>query len=44
MACSLLTIMKFGLDESTRRGSLKVAVYQFGGLHVYSTNNDYHGC
>ena len=33
MACSLLTIKEFGLDESTG-GSLKVDVYLFGGLFV----------
>ena len=30
MACSLLTIMKFGLDESTRREP----VYLFDGLFI----------
>ena len=33
VACSLLTIMKFGLDKSTRR-NLKVAVYLFGVLFI----------
>ena len=35
MACSLLTIMKFGLDESR---SLKIAVYLFGGLFTLITS------
>ena len=30
-SCSLLTMMKFGLDKA-QEGSLKVAVYMFGGL------------
>ena len=33
MACSLLTIMKFGLDESTRKEP-KDCYYLFGGLII----------
>ena len=39
VACSLLTIMKFGLDESTRRGP-KGCCLPVRWL-VYSTNNNY---
>ena len=35
---SLLTIMKFGLDESTRRKGCCLPVWWL----VYSTNNNYH--
>ena len=40
VACSLLTIMKFGLDESTRRESK--GCYLPVWWLVYSTNNNYH--
>ena len=33
VACSLVTIMEFGLDESTRREP-KGCVYLFGGLFI----------
>ena len=34
MACSLLTMMKFGLDERTQGGSLRVAVYLLDGSFI----------
>ena len=40
VACSLLTTMKFGLDESTRREP-KVCCLLVWWL-VYATNNSYH--
>ena len=40
VACSLLTIMKFGLDESTRR-ERKGCCLPVWWL-VYSTTNNYH--
>ena len=40
VTCSLLTIMKFGLDESTRR-EYKGSCLPVWWL-VYATNNNYH--